>query len=92
MADFEIILGGKDATALVELHPESPEADIRSVRIRLTPPAAGAVPLDLEATRASESSWEGDAPLLGPGRWLVQVEVRTGEFDLVKMKGAFSIS
>jgi copper transport protein len=92
MADFEIVLGDDGATALVELHPESPEADIRSVRIRLTPPADGAVPLALEAIRTSEFSWKGDAPFLGPGRWLVQVEVRTGEFDLVKMKGSLGIS
>lgn len=92
MADFEIVLDGDGATALVELQAEDPAADIRSVRIRLTPPVAGAVPLDLDAARASASTWEGTAPLLGPGRWLVQVEVRTGEFDLVRMKGAIRIS
>jgi copper transport protein len=91
MADLEIVLGNEGAKAVVELYSEAPDPDIRSVRVRLTPPATDAVPLDLEATETSDTTWEGVAPPLTAGRWIAQVEVRVGDFDLVKMKGALRI-
>jgi hypothetical protein len=60
------------------------------VRILLTPPVDDAVPLDLEAEE-SEARWEAAVPTLIAGRWKVQVEVRVGDFDLIKMKGAVRV-
>lgn len=91
MADFEIAVGTSGGRATVELYPEDPDIDVRTVRMLLTPPVADAVPLELEASRIDGETWAVDAPQLSAGRWMVLVEVRVGDFDLVKLKGAVRV-
>jgi nitrogen fixation protein FixH len=91
MADFELAMTGSSSRATVELYAEEPDADVREVRVLLVPPAEGAVPLDLKAAPAGDMRWETDVPALTAGRWIVRIEARVGDFDLVKMKGAFRV-
>lgn len=91
MADFELATTGSSSRATVELYADEPDADVREVRVLLVPPAEGAVPLDLKAVPAGDMRWETDVPALTAGRWIVRIEARVGDFDLVKMKGAFRV-
>lgn len=91
MADFEFAMVGSTGRATVELYPEDADADVREVRVLLVPPVEGAIPLDLKATSIGDMRWETDVPALTEGRWTVRVEARVGDFDLVKMKGAFRV-
>jgi copper transport protein len=90
MADLEIVGEGPRTVVAVQLYPEDGDADVRSVRILLTPPVPDAVPLDLDAALVGEA-WSAPIPSLTAGRWVVVVEVRVGDFDLVKMKGAIRV-
>ena len=91
MANFEIVDAATSPRAIVALYPEDGDADVRSVTIHLTPPVAGAVPLTLEASRAEDDTWEADVPPLSDGRWTVLLEIRVGDFDLAKLKGAVRV-
>ena len=88
MANFELVDGSR---AVVELYPETSDADIRSVTVRLTPPVADAVPLTLDATHTNDDTWTADAPPLSDGRWSVELDIRVGDFDLAKLKGAVRV-
>ena len=88
MANFEIV---DRSRTIVELYPEDAEADVRSVTIHLTPPVADAVPLTLEATPVGDDTWTATAPPLSEGRWTVLLEIRVGDFDLAKLKGALRV-
>ena len=76
----------------IELDREDTEIDVRSVRILLTPPVEHAVPLSLDASNLDGELWSAEAPPLSPGRWTVLVELRIGDFDLVKLKGAVRVT
>jgi copper transport protein len=91
MADFEIADLATAPKTIVTLYPETADADIRAVTIRLTPPVADAVPLALEAVRGNGDTWTATTPALADGRWTVLVEVRVGDFDLAKLKGIVRI-
>jgi copper transport protein len=91
MAEFEMVDVATSPRAIVELYPETDDADIRAVTIRLAPPVGNAVPLMLEASRSADGTWTADTPPLSEGRWTVQLEIRVGDFDLAKLKGALRI-
>lgn len=91
MGTFEILGKGDARKATVALDVEDAGADIRSVRMLLTTPVDGAVPLTLIALRTGRDIWSADAQMLSSGRWTVVVEVRIGDFDLVKLKGAVRV-
>jgi copper transport protein len=88
MADLKVFTDGDVLSLAIGLDPTGPPLDIKSVRVLLTAPVERSVPLERNAVDAAGGHWTTQLPPMMAGRWAVNLEIRVGDFDLLKLKGA----
>lgn len=94
MADVGVTPGrvGPVTITVSLLNGEFGPLNARELRLSLANPAAGIEPIERQATKQADGSWQvGDLTLPVAGRWTVELEILVSDFEMTRLKETVEI-
>ncbi|RYE78777.1 MAG: copper resistance protein CopC, partial [Hyphomicrobiales bacterium] len=94
MADVSVTPGrvGPVTITVSLLNGEFGSLNARELRLSFANPAAGIEPIERQATKQADGSWQvGDLTLPVAGRWTVELEILVSDFEMTRLKETVEI-
>ena len=88
MADISVTPGrtGPVTITVSLLDGEFGPLAAKELRLALSRPEAGIEPIERQATKQADGSWQvGDLTLPVPGRWTIELEILVSDFEMTRL-------